>query len=132
MVDSALWAGERALLVEFGSLAEVMAFHQDIVDKPLPGQREAVAAARTVLLDFRARRDAVSAARAVRTVVRPKPGADRQAAELEIAVHYDGEDLARVAELTGMSEEALITWHTGTVWVGAFEASPPDSDRLCA
>lgn len=124
MVDSVLWAGERALLVEFGSLAEVMAFHQDIVDKPLPGQREAVAAARTVLLDFRARRDAVSAARAVRRR-RPKPGADRQAAELEIAVHYDGEDLARVAELTGMSEEALITWHTGTVWVGAFGGFAP-------
>ena len=124
MVDAVLWAGERALLVEFGSLAEVMAFHQDIIDKPLPGQREAVAAARTVLLDFRTRRDAVSASRTVRRR-KPKPSTEPQAAEVEIAVHYDGADLTRAADLIGMSEEALITWHTETLWIGAFGGFAP-------
>lgn len=124
MVDSVLWAGERALLVEFGSLAEVMAFHRDILDKPLIGQRESVPAARTVLLSFRTRRDAVSASRTVRRR-KPKSGMDREARQLEIAVHYDGADLVRAAELIGMSEEALIAWHTNTDWVGAFGGFAP-------
>lgn len=124
MTEGVLWAGERAFLLEFGSLAEVVAFHRDVTDKPLPGQREAVAAARTVLLDFRTRRDAVAAARQARRR-RPKPAADPQARQIELSVHYGGEDLASVAQLLGMSEEALIAWHTSTVWVAAFGGFAP-------
>lgn len=124
MTEGVLWAGERAFLLEFGSLAEVVAFHRDVTDKPLPGQREAVAAARTVLLDFRTRRDAVAAARQARRR-RPKPAADPQARQIELSVHYGGEDLASVAQLLDMSEDALIAWHTSTVWVAAFGGFAP-------
>lgn len=124
MTEGVLWAGERAFLLEFGSLAEVVAFHRDVTDKPLPGQREAVAAARTVLLDFRTRRDAVAAARQARRR-RPKPAADPQARQIELSVRYGGEDLASVAQLLDMSEDALIAWHTSTVWVAAFGGFAP-------
>lgn len=124
MAEGVLWAGERAFLLEFDSLPEVMAFHRDLTQKPLPGQREAVAAARTVLVDFRTRRDAVSAARHVRRR-RPKAASATDARQIEITVHYDGADLPAVAETLNMSEEALIRWHTSTVWVGAFGGFAP-------
>lgn len=101
MAEGVLWAGERAFLLEFDSLPEVMAFHRDLTQKPLPGQREAVAAARTVLVDFRTRRDAVSAARHVRRR-RPKAASATDARQIEITVHYDGADLPAVAETLNM------------------------------
>lgn len=45
------WAGERAFLVELGSLEEVLAFHARVTETPI-GQADQVAAARTVLLTF--------------------------------------------------------------------------------
>ncbi|WP_070159028.1 carboxyltransferase domain-containing protein [Nesterenkonia sp. PF2B19] len=45
-------AGPRALLLEFDGLDDVLAHHQHLSRHPLPGQREAVAAARTLLLRF--------------------------------------------------------------------------------
>lgn len=124
MADSVLWAGERALLVEFGSLAEVVAFHHDLTENPMPGQREAVAAARTVLLDFRTRNDALAGARQVRRR-KPKGLNPAQTRQIEVPVHYDGEDLQHVAGLLDMSTEALIQWHTSTDWVGAFAGFAP-------
>jgi KipI family sensor histidine kinase inhibitor len=39
---------------------------------------------------------------------------------VEIEVDYSGEDLAEVAELTGLSPDEVVQAHTGQVWTVAF------------
>ena len=117
-------AGSRALLLELATLEDVLAYHQHLMRSPLPGQREAVAAARTVLLRF----DSPDRARRAREQLRElrvsgSSIGDAQALELDVV--YDGEDLAEVAELVGMSQEALVQWHTGAEWTGAFGGFAP-------
>ncbi|MGA1837099.1 carboxyltransferase domain-containing protein [Herbiconiux sp. 11R-BC] len=54
------------------------------------------------------------------------PPASEPAAEpIEIAVRYDGPDLAAVAELTGASVDAVIAAHTGQLWTAAFIGFAP-------
>lgn len=124
MAETLRWVGQRALLLELNTLAEVVAVHRELIEDPLPGQREAVAASRTLLLDFRSRRDAAAAVRSLRR--RKTRSAPESAGEqMEIPVHYGGEDLNAAAEAVGLSAEALIRWHTSTEWVGAFGGFAP-------
>lgn len=124
MVDAVLWSGQRALLLEFGTLADVLRFDRHIRQAPLAGQIDAVAAARTLLLTFRSRRDAQNAAKQVRRV-RPKPMPVAESRNIEIPVHYDGADLDTLADQLGMSAQALIDWHGSVEWVGAFSGFAP-------
>jgi hypothetical protein len=62
--------GDRALLLEVDGLPAAMAWHRALTREPLPGQIEAVAAARTVLLRF----ESDTAAEAARTSLRTPPG----------------------------------------------------------
>ncbi|PRZ18527.1 5-oxoprolinase subunit B/C family protein [Nesterenkonia sandarakina] len=124
MISAIREAGPRALLLEFETLDQVLACHQQLRRDPLPGQVEAVAAARTILLRFTAR----AALRQARTLL---PGlelgefsaADSRHVELEVI--YDGEDLDELAAHLGMSVEALINWHSAASWTGAFGGFAP-------
>ncbi|MDK1328245.1 carboxyltransferase domain-containing protein [Arthrobacter sp. zg-Y1143] len=117
-------AGTRALLVELGSLADVVALHAQLQSRPLPGQVDALAAAGTVLVRFAGRRETVAAAALLENL-------DFSHAELPdartvtIETVYDGEDLAEVAQLTGLSEAAVVNAHTGTAWTGGFGGFAP-------
>jgi KipI family sensor histidine kinase inhibitor len=44
---------------------------------------------------------------------------------VEIAVTYDGADLAEVARLTGLDEDGVVAAHTGTPWRIAFGGFAP-------
>lgn len=124
MIRAIREAGPRALLLEFETLDQVLTWHQQLRRDPLPGQVEAVAAARTILLRFTARH-------ALREARSRLPGlelgefstADSRHVELEIV--YDGEDLQELASRLGMSVEALIDWHSSTSWTGAFGGFAP-------
>lgn len=118
------WAGTRAFLLECPSLADVVSLHARLTAEPLPGQTEALAAAETLMLAFRTRPEAVAAAELAPTLV-ASADAGEEARTVEVDVVYDGEDLAAVAELTGMSEEAVVAAHSDTVWVGAFGGFAP-------
>ncbi|MBP3037494.1 5-oxoprolinase/urea amidolyase family protein [Arthrobacter sp. zg-ZUI100] len=117
-------AGTRALLVELASLADVTALHAQLKAHPLPGQVDVLAAAATVLVRFAGRRETVSAAAQIRAL-------DLTHAELPeartvtIDTVYDGGDLAEVARLTGLSEDAVIKAHTGSSWLGGFGGFAP-------
>ena len=108
--------GDRAVLIDCETLDEAQgwfaALHDDV---------DAVLGARTVLL-----RGEPSALRSL--VDRSEPE-DITAAEagdaIEIAVTYDGPDLADVAEHTGMSEEDVVAAHTGKPWIVAFGGFAP-------
>lgn len=111
-------------MVQCRSLAEVVALRQQLREHPLQGQRDLVAAARTLLIDFRSRRNASAAMRQIRRL-KPKPAEPEEPREIEVPVHYDGEDLGELAEELSLSTERLIAWHTSTTWVAVFGGNAP-------
>lgn len=117
-------AGSRDLLIDLDSLDAVLALNAALEADPLEGQRDLLAAAQTVLLKFGT---AEQAARAAKLLPALSFGAAAQAAGklVEIPVHYDGEDLAAVAELAGMSVDAVIAAHTGQTWRAVFGGFAP-------
>lgn len=116
--------GDRALLVEVADLAAVAAVRAALERSPLPGQRELVAAARTVLVVL----DRPPSDLDVATLRRPAPDAapaDGAGGTLELPVIFDGEDLADVAELTGRSVAAVIAALTDVELTVAFGGFAP-------
>lgn len=116
--------GERALLIELSGTVEVTSLYGWLREQQEAGAlgeiEELVPAARTVLLDGVADVDAV--ARLLRTA-RPTATAAAGAARgpvLEVPTVYDGADLAEVAALWGVSEEAAVRIHTEPEYVVAF------------
>jgi KipI family sensor histidine kinase inhibitor len=124
MSEAVRAAGQRALLADFSTPAEVLAFHRQLTSKPLPGQVEAVPAARTVLVVFRTRHHTREADKQLRRL-RTRPGGVGEGREVEIRVHYDGADLETLADHLDMSPQGLIDWHTSTHWVGGFAGFAP-------
>ncbi|MFE4311409.1 allophanate hydrolase subunit 1 [Streptomyces sp. NPDC056517] len=117
----ALRVGERALLVELAGGEETEAFHAELLRRraagALPGVREIVPAARTVLLDGVADPDRL-AAELSGWEVGPLPA--RVGGAIEIPVRYDGPDLAEVAALWGVSVEAAVRIHAAAEFRVAF------------
>jgi KipI family sensor histidine kinase inhibitor len=120
------WAGSRALLVELGSLQSVLALHSRLVARPLAGQVDVLAAARTVLVVFDSRTHA-SAARASVAALDITPVEESAPSDepVRIEVVYDGADLADVGRLTGLGEDGVIKAHTGQLWTAAFGGFAP-------
>ncbi|GAA1078656.1 5-oxoprolinase subunit B family protein [Nocardiopsis composta] len=112
---------DSGVLVEVEDLEQVLALQAALAEEPVPGVVEVVPAARTVLL--RIDPAAAGGPRAVADAVRrlrPSPGRRPAGPEVEIEVHYDGADLADVAELTRMTERELVRAHTAAEWTVAF------------
>ena len=116
--------GDRALLVEVAGLPEVAAVRTALERAPLPGQRDLVPAARTVLVVL----DRAPSDLDVATLRRLDPDASaggpaREAVELPVV--FDGADLADVAELTGRSVELLVEALTSAELTVAFGGFAP-------
>lgn len=116
--------GSRAILVDLPDLSTVMAWHAGLAAQPLDGQVDVIAAARTLLLTTDSPRSAARAAERLRSFT-PPPAETKASQEVTIDVLYDGADLTTAADLLGMSPEALIEWHTGQQWMGAFGGFAP-------
>jgi KipI family sensor histidine kinase inhibitor len=116
--------GDRALLVEVADLGAVAALRAALERSPLPGQRELVPAARTVLVVLdRPPSDAdVLALRRLPTTP-PDAGADGPVVELPVL--FDGPDLPEVAELTGRPVPALVEALTSVELTVAFSGFAP-------
>lgn len=117
-------AGRLGLLLELASLDDVLALHQYLKANPLAGQIDAVAAARTIMVTF-SHRDHVRSARQEVTALTDLEFTTGDSSSKTIEVVYDGEDLASLAETLQMSTEALIAWHSGQKWRGAFGGFAP-------
>ena len=119
--------GDAALLVELDDLDAVLGLARAVRDAELPGVLDVVPAACTVLvvtapgtaLDPLATRLTALSGTAPAAVVED-PGE-----AVEIAVTYDGPDLAEVARLTGLDETEVVAAHTGTPWRIAFGGFAP-------
>jgi KipI family sensor histidine kinase inhibitor len=111
--------GDRALLVEVADLAAVGAVRGALEGSPLPGQRDLVPAARTVLVVLDRAPSALDAAtlRRLSTTTPPKSGGK---ATVELRVIFDGADLAEVAALTGRSAAEVVATLTSVELTVAF------------
>ncbi|PSM40070.1 allophanate hydrolase [Streptomyces dioscori] len=116
----ALPVGDRALLVEVSTDEEAQALHADLLRRRAEGSlsvREIVPAARTVLLDGL---DDPSRLAAQLSLARLPPVPPPEKDAVEIAVRYDGPDLADVAELWGVSPEEVARIHAAADFRVAF------------
>jgi KipI family sensor histidine kinase inhibitor len=116
--------GDRALLVEAADPAGVAAVAAALERSPLPGQREVVPAARTVLVRLDrppAETDAAQLRRLARTPA--PPAADLRPVELPVV--FDGPDLASVAELVGRSVPDLVAALLAVEYTVAFSGFAP-------
>jgi KipI family sensor histidine kinase inhibitor len=109
--------GDQALLLEFDSTAEVLAWCAALRDADLPGVVDVVPASRTVLLELAGpRHQAATRARLDDLRVEweavaadPPSGLG---ADVTIDVVYDGEDLDEVARLAGLTPDQVVAAHT--------------------
>lgn len=123
--------GDRALLLEFDSSAEVLACIDAVREADLPGVVDIVPAARTILVELahprhqapaRQRLDRVRLTDAA-VAASADPGDGK--ADVVIDVVYDGEDLDDVARLTGLSPDEVVAAHTGPLWRVGFSGFAP-------
>ncbi|MFE1801390.1 allophanate hydrolase subunit 1 [Streptomyces sp. NPDC059517] len=116
----ALPVGDRALLVEVSTDEEAQALHADLLRRRAEGSlsvREIVPAARTVLLDGLDDPSRLAAQLSgARLPAVPPPVAE----VVEIAVRYDGPDLADVAGLWGVSPDEVARIHAAADFRVAF------------
>jgi KipI family sensor histidine kinase inhibitor len=123
--------GDRALLLDFDSTAEVLAWADATRQAALLGVVDIVPASRTVLIKLAGPRYQAPTRQRLRTLrvtaealseaATPRDGR----ADIEIDVVYDGADLDEVARLTGMSTDQVIAAHTGTLWQVGFGGFAP-------
>ena len=116
-MSNVLRYGRSALLVE---VDDVLGFQAACEAARPEGVIELVPAARTLLVRFDpARTDSAALTRTLAdlsTVDLP----ERTAATVTLPVRYDGEDLADVAEATGLSVSEVVQRHSAATYVAAF------------
>ena len=123
-VSSVRAVGTRAVLAELSGTQDVLALQALLLEHPLPGQLDVLAAAETVLVTA----DSPAAARriAARLLQLDLTAPVQRDGELVlIDTVYDGEDLAEVGELTGLGTDGVIAAHTGQTWTVAFAGFAP-------
>ncbi|CAI3790600.1 5-oxoprolinase/urea amidolyase family protein [Pseudarthrobacter sp. MM222] len=123
-VRSVRAVGTRAVLAELSGTQDVLALQALLLEKPLPGQLDVLAAAETVLVTADS---PVSARRIAEQLLRLDLTApvQREGELVVIDTLYDGQDLAEVGKLTGLGPEGVIAAHTGQVWTVAFAGFAP-------
>lgn len=116
--------GTTAVLAELSGLHDVLALQALLLEQPLPGQIDVLAAAETVMV----RADSPSSARRMASLLLALDLTVQSHAEgklVTIDTVYDGEDLAEVGRLTGLGTEGVVAAHTGQVWTVAFGGFAP-------
>lgn len=117
--------GDHALLVELDDLDAVLALYRGLDTSRPRGVVELVPAARTIAVVVEPRILSLSAAAGWLERTPPLPAGSTDERVVELDVEYDGEDLADVAGLTGLSPAEVVTAHTGAVWRVAFGGFAP-------
>lgn len=115
-----LKCADTGVLVEVTDLAQVIALGAALEADPLPGVADVVPAARTVLLRLEPGADPAEVAGAVTELPLAAEVSQGIGETVTIPVHYDGEDLADIAELTGLSPREVVRAHTAATWTVAF------------
>jgi len=127
VVDTVLDYGDQALLLQFDSTTDVLAWAAALREAALPGVLDIVPASHTVLLKLDGPRHQSAIRRRLRTLqVAPDMVATaRPEQPMTIDVVYDGADLAEVADRTGLTTAQVINAHTATPWQVGFGGFAP-------
>jgi KipI family sensor histidine kinase inhibitor len=127
LANSVLDYGDQALLLEFDSTTDVLAWAAALREAAVPGVLDIVPAARTVLLKLDGPRHQSAVRRRLRTLrVAPDMAATAPPEEpTVIDVVYDGADLTEVADRTGLTTAQVINAHTATPWQVGFGGFAP-------
>ncbi|GAB16424.1 hypothetical protein ARGLB_118_00890 [Arthrobacter globiformis NBRC 12137] len=116
--------GTRTVLAEVSGTQDVLALQAALLDAPLPGQQDVLAAAETVMV----RAESPAAARRIGQALLEldlTAPAEQAGGLVVIDTVYDGEDLAEVGQLTGLGADGVIAAHTGQIWTVAFAGFAP-------
>jgi KipI family sensor histidine kinase inhibitor len=116
--------GTRAVLAELSGTQDVLALQTLLLESPLPGQQDVLAAAQTVMV----RAESPAAARRMGALLMEldlTAPVRQDGGLVYIDTVYDGEDLAEVGRLTGLGTDGVIEAHTGQVWTVAFAGFAP-------
>lgn len=117
--------GHHGLLVECDDLAQVMALHRALTRSRPAGVVDLVPAARTLLLTFDSSTSHDRLGSLVAAVDLDHVAVEAPGVEVTIEVTYDGDDLADVAELTGIPAEDVVRRHQAADYVVAFTGFAP-------
>lgn len=127
--DAVLDYGDSALLLQFDSTPDVLAWTAALHAAALPGVVDIVPASHTVLVKLSAPRYRAGVRRRLATLAVDPDAVRTRAADgppdVVIDVVYDGPDLADVAEHTHLSVAQVINAHTATPWLVGFGGSTP-------
>jgi KipI family sensor histidine kinase inhibitor len=118
-------ASRRHLLVESADLAASMQLNHALETAALPGVVELVPAARTVLIRFDPARTSAPALEEAISGLDVTDSATGSGRTVTIDVRYDGEDLAEVADLLGVSPAEVVARHQRARWEVAFSGFAP-------
>lgn len=123
--------GDQALLLEFDSTAEVLAWSDTLRAADLLGVLDIVPASHTVLITLAgpryqtATRQRLDKLRVQRAAVDGDTAPIDRRADVVVDVVYDGADLDDVARLTGLTPEQVIDAHTATPFQVGFGGFAP-------
>lgn len=118
-------AGQDGLLVELPDLPAALALLDALLAARLPGLRDIIPGARTVLLRFDPLQVTAAALADQLCALRVGQALARAGQVFDVPVHYDGEDLAEVATHLGWSVAELIGRHTDALYTVAFTGFAP-------
>jgi len=116
--------GTRAVLAELTGTQDVLALQTLLLESPLPGQLDVLAAAQTVMV----RAESPAAARRMAAFLLEldlTAPVKQDGGLVFIDTVYDGEDLAEVGRLTGLGTDGVIEAHSSQVWTVAFAGFAP-------
>jgi KipI family sensor histidine kinase inhibitor len=130
MIGTVLDYGDQALLLQFDSTAEVLAWTDALREADLLGVVDIVPASRTVLVKFDGPRFQAPTRQRLSKLRLDPAAADEStppinSADLVIDVVYDGADLDEVSSLTGMDPAQVVAAHTETPWRVGFAGFAP-------
>jgi len=116
---------DDALLIELDDLETTLALFDSLTSDPIPGTGEMIPGARTLLVSYRP--SAVSPEQIVASARSRELGGRVAGAGslIEIPVEYNGEDLAEVAELLGVTPAVVVRMHTGQDYAVGFTGFAP-------
>lgn len=117
--------GTDGVLIETDGLDESLALFGALLAQPVAGILDVVPAARSVAVRFLPTLLPIAS---LMSVLRSLPTSRDAATEgrlVEIPVRYDGEDLAEVARLSGLSAHEVVDRHAGATYTVAFTGFAP-------
>ncbi|CCW30930.1 urea amidolyase family protein [Xenorhabdus nematophila] len=115
----------NTIMVDLKGLSATLALLDSLNMAPIPGIEEIIPAARTLMIRFRPIK--ISAQQLAEEICHRDLQERSYAAgkKIEIPVHYNGEDLAIVAEILGMTIQEVIRQHTENEYTVAFTGFAP-------